>query len=126
MKKYLWSMGGEYYPAEFVVDGDATPVEVEYGQRVRVRMRNDTKMYHPMHLHGHFFRLLAKPGDWDQRDALVKDTVAVGPGQRVDFEFFADNPGHWFFHCHNLYHLAAGMARVIHYGVEPGGIFAQK
>lgn len=128
MKKYLWTMGGQLYPELYVPEAaaDAEPLNIEYGDRVRIRLTNSTMMYHPMHLHGHFFRLLAKPGDWDQRDALVKDTVAVGPGQRVDFEFFADNPGHWFFHCHNLYHLAAGMARVIHYGVEPGGIFAQK
>ena len=41
--------------------------------------------------------------------------MAVGPGQRVDIEFTADNPGHWFFHCHNLYHLHAGMAREVRY-----------
>lgn len=126
MKKYLWSMGGKYFPELYVPKalGEDVPLNIEYGDRIRIRFTNKTMMYHPMHVHGHFFRVLAKPGDWGQRDAVVKDTVAVGPGQRVDIEFFADNPGRWFFHCHNLYHLAAGMARVIQYGANPGGIFA--
>lgn len=123
MARYLWSMGGEYYPEAYVPKdiADAEPLNIEYGERVRVRLTNKTEMWHPMHLHGHFYRLLAKPGDWGQRDAILKDTVGVGPGQVVDFEFYADNPGHWFFHCHNLYHLAAGMARVFHYGVDSVG-----
>ena len=126
MKKYLWSMSGKYYPEIYVPESLAIdePLDIEYGDRVRIRFTNKTMMYHPMHLHGHFFRLLAEPGKWNQRDAILKDTVGVGPGQKVDIEFLADNPGHWFFHCHNLYHLAAGMARVFHYGVNPGGIFA--
>jgi len=59
-----------------------------------------------MHLHGHFFRV---------GDALM-DTVRV-PGHmgQVTFDFRADNPGNWLFHCHNLYHLASGMARVVRY-----------
>ncbi|MEE2972706.1 MAG: multicopper oxidase domain-containing protein, partial [Planctomycetota bacterium] len=98
-----------------VVDGDATPVEVEYGQRVRVRMRNDTKMYHPMHLHGHSYRVITEGNDWNQSHAPVKDTVAVAPGDTVDIEFLAENPGRWFFHCHNLYHAVTGMARQVVY-----------
>ncbi|MEK6247979.1 MAG: multicopper oxidase family protein [Planctomycetales bacterium] len=117
MKKYLWSMAGEYYPEPYVPEGNAGPLIVQYGQRVRVRFTNSTMMYHPMHLHGHFFRLLPKPGAWDSTDAPMKDTVGVGPGQKIDIEFFADNPGNWFFHCHNLYHLASGMARVVRYEV---------
>lgn len=122
MKEYLWTMSGQLYPEVYVPKEkvDAEPLNIEYGDRVRVRITNSTMMFHPMHVHGHFFRLLAEPGKWDQRDAVIKDTVGVGPGQRVDFEFYADNPGHWFFHCHNLFHLAAGMARVFHYGVNPG------
>ena len=115
MKDYLWSMNGEYYPEIFSPDGKASPLWIRYGDRVRVRLTNKTMMYHPMHLHGHFFRLLGKPGAWDERRAPMKDTVAVGPGEKVDFEFTADNPGRWFFHCHNLYHLASGMARELRY-----------
>jgi len=115
MKKYLWSMNGEYYPEVYSPDGKAEPLKVRYGQRVRVRLTNKTMMYHPMHLHGHFFRLLPKPGDREATHAPIKDTLAIGPKQEIEFEFLADNPGRWFFHCHNLYHLASGMARVVEY-----------
>ena len=117
MMKYLWSMGGEYFPEIYSPDGKATPLVIKAGDRVRIRLTNSTMMYHPMHLHGHFFRLLPKPGTTDDPLAPLKDTIAVGPKQQVDFEFFADNPGSWFFHCHNLYHLASGMARVVQYEV---------
>jgi len=115
MMKYLWSMGGEYFPEIYSPDGKATPIVIKAGDRVRIRLTNSTMMYHPMHLHGHFFRLLSKPGSADDSMAPLKDTIAVGPKQQVDFEFIADNPGSWFFHCHNLYHLASGMARVVQY-----------
>ena len=117
MKRYLWSMAGEYYPEPFVPEGDAGPLRISYGDRVRIRFTNSTMMYHPMHLHGHFYRLLSRPGAWDETHCPLKDTVAVGPGEKIDIEFFADNPGQWFFHCHNLYHLAAGMARKFEYVV---------
>jgi hypothetical protein len=64
-----------------------------------------------MHLHGHFFRIvnpLIPREDWIQ-----KDTVIVDPMQQVQIEFVADNPGRWFHHCHNLYHMMAGMANVV-------------
>ena len=115
MSKYLWSMGGQYYPELFSPKGQAEPLKIQQGDRVRIRMTNSTMMFHPMHLHGHFFRLLPKPGAWDDPSAPLKDTVGVGPKQEIDIEFIADNPGSWFFHCHNLYHLASGMARVVRY-----------
>ena len=120
MNKYLWSMGGEFYPTEYVTDGDAVPIDVEYGQRVRIRMKNDTMMFHPMHLHGHSYRVITSPEGWDQTHAPVKDTVAVAPGDTVDIEFLAENPGRWFFHCHNLYHAVTGMARQVDYRTKPG------
>lgn len=126
MDKYLWSMGGKFFPELYVPKelAEDVPLKIEYGDRVRVLFTNSTMMYHPMHLHGHFFRVIGDGRDWARPDAAMKDTVAVGPGQKLGIEFFADNPGHWFCHCHNLYHLAAGMARVFHYGVNPGGVFA--
>ena len=95
MDRYLWSMAGEYYPELFVPEGDAGPLRINYGDRVRVRFTNSTMMYHPMHLHGHFYRLLSTPGAWGETHCPLKDTVAVGPGQKIDIEFYADNPGHW-------------------------------
>jgi FtsP/CotA-like multicopper oxidase with cupredoxin domain len=69
-------------------------------------MVNHSMMLHPMHLHGHFFQV----------GGALKDTVIVPPHMgRVTFDFVADNPGRWFFHCHNIYHLEAGMAREIRY-----------
>ena len=93
-----WTIDGQAYP-------DADPLEIHAGQRVQVSMDNRTSVYHPMHLHGHFFRV----------GRALKDTVLVPPRGRVTFDFLADNPGNWFFHCHNLYHMEAGMARVIRY-----------
>jgi FtsP/CotA-like multicopper oxidase with cupredoxin domain len=99
MSRGEWSIDGQYYP-------DADPLNVQKGQRVRINMQNRSMMLHPMHLHGHFFRV----GD------ALKDTVIAEPHMgRASFEFVADNPGDWFFHCHNLYHLEAGMARVFEY-----------
>ncbi len=115
MKKYLWSMEGQYYPEVYSPDGKAQPLSINAGDRVRVLFTNSTMMYHPMHLHGHFFRILPQAGEWNAPMAVLKDTFTVGPKQKLNFEFFADNPGRWFFHCHNLYHLAAGMARVVQY-----------
>ncbi|SFC69453.1 Multicopper oxidase [Halobiforma haloterrestris] len=94
-----WTIDGETYP-------DADPFEISEGDHVRVRMVNRSPAIHPMHLHGHFFQV----GD------AVKDTVLVAPhGDRVTFDFRADNPGDWLFHCHNVYHLERGMARVFEY-----------
>lgn len=94
-----WLIDGQAYP-------DADILSIREGEHVRVRMVNHSPVLHPMHLHGHFFQV----GD------AVKDTVIV-PGHRgeVTFDFVADNPGDWMFHCHNLYHLEAGMARRIQY-----------
>jgi FtsP/CotA-like multicopper oxidase with cupredoxin domain len=94
-----WLIDGQAYP-------DADSLSVRDGKHVRVRMVNHSPVLHPMHLHGHFFQV----GD------AVKDTVIV-PGHmgEVTFDFVADNPGDWLFHCHNLYHFEAGMARLIQY-----------
>ncbi|WP_368408905.1 multicopper oxidase family protein [Halorussus limi] len=94
-----WTIDGQAYP-------DADPLEIREGEHVRVRMVNHSPAIHPMHLHGHFFQV----GD------AVKDTVLVPPHRgQVSFDFLADNPGDWLFHCHNNYHLERGMARVFEY-----------
>nr|WP_303650274.1 multicopper oxidase family protein [Halalkalicoccus sp. NIPERK01] len=94
-----WLIDGQAYP-------NADPFTIREGDHVRIRLENHSPVLHPMHLHGHFFQA----GD------AVKDTVLV-PGHmgEVTFDFVADNPGSWLFHCHNLYHLEAGMARVMEY-----------
>ncbi|WP_423984733.1 multicopper oxidase family protein [Haladaptatus sp.] len=96
---YGWLIDGQAYP-------DADPLQIREGEHVHVKMTNRSPVLHPMHLHGHFFRV----GD------AMKDTVIV-PGHMgsVTFDFLANNPGNWLFHCHNLYHLESGMARVVEY-----------
>jgi FtsP/CotA-like multicopper oxidase with cupredoxin domain len=99
MMSTAWTIDGQAYP-------DADPIEIHEGERIRIRMVNHSMMLHPMHLHGHFFRT----GD------VVKDTVIVPPHMgRASLDFTADNPGDWFFHCHNIYHMESGMARVLRY-----------
>jgi FtsP/CotA-like multicopper oxidase with cupredoxin domain len=94
-----WLIDGQAYP-------NADPLPVQQGEHVRIRMTNMSPVLHPMHLHGHFFQV----------GNTVKDTVIVPSHMgQVTIDFLADNPGDWFFHCHNLYHLESGMARVISY-----------
>ena len=64
---------------------------------------------HPIHLHGHFFELVTGHGAYAPR----KHTVNVPPGGKMTFDLTADAAGDWAFHCHNLYHMTAGMMRVV-------------
>lgn len=100
MGQYVWTIGGQAYP-------NAEPIRVKLGQRVRFRLQNMTTMPHPMHLHGHFFRV----GQYPQ--GTLRDTVLIDPMQEITIDWVADNPGHWAFHCHHLYHQETGMMRII-------------
>lgn len=104
---------GSMMPYDWSFDGVAFPqhpyFEIEQGQRVRIAFDNTSSMWHPIHLHGHTFRLGEAPS------GPRKDTVNVLPGERVVVEFDADNPGQWMAHCHNTYHLERGMAMVVSY-----------
>lgn len=104
MHSSLWSINGQVYP-------DVDPMIVRTGERVRLRYGNHSPMPHPMHMHGHFFKIVnpdLPPELWVSKDTAVLDRM-----QRIDVAFMADNPGKWFHHCHNLYHMEAGMANVI-------------
>jgi multicopper oxidase len=97
-------IGGQSYP-------DADPLPVTQGEWVRVVLRNTGAKWHPMHLHGHHFQVLAPGGR-----GPVKDTVSVpSRGGQVTFDFLATNPGRWMFHCHNHHHMEDGMVRVVEY-----------
>jgi len=104
MARYIWMIGGQAWPK-------ADPLLIRQGERVQIEMPNESGMWHPMHLHGHFFRVLQGAGEF----CPLKHSVNVGPQETVRIEFTADNPGNWFFHCHNTYHLEAGMAREFMY-----------
>ena len=86
---------------------------VKPGQRVMIDMVNHSMMSHPMHLHGHSFQVVAinnKP-----LNGAVRDTVLIPAMGRVQIAFDAVNPGRWALHCHNLYHMEAGMMTEVRY-----------
>ena len=107
MNRYVWSING-------VPLSEASKIKINQGEVVRITLNNLTMMHHPMHLHGHFFRVLNKNGEYSP----LKHTVNVAPMQKVVIEFDANESGDWFFHCHVLYHMDSGMARVISYGTK--------
>ena len=89
------------------------PILVSEGERVEVILRNRTAMPHPIHLHGHHFHVVGIDGR--RFSGAMRDTVLVPPARSVTIAFDADNPGHWAFHCHQLYHMAAGMMTSVRY-----------
>ena len=103
MERYMWSFDG------VKMSEPAQPIPFRLNERVRVTLINDTMMPHPIHLHGHFFELVTGHGAYGPR----KHTVNVPPGGKMIFDVTADAVGDWAFHCHNLYHMAAGMMRVV-------------
>ena len=105
MSGYVWGMA--------VHGMEAVPVGVEKGERVELVMRNTTMMAHPMHLHGHSFQITEINGQ--AFAGAVRDVVLVPPRTTVKVVFDADNPGIWAYHCHNLYHMAAGMFATVVY-----------
>lgn len=104
MTRYIWSFNGK------TLAEDST-IPVSKGEVLRIHLINDTMMHHPLHLHGHFFRLINGQGS----HAPLKHTVDVAPMGKRTIEFLANEEGDWFFHCHLLYHMDAGMARVFSY-----------
>ena len=105
MNGYFWLM-----PVHGMV---GLPAQAERGERVEITFRNTTMMSHPMHLHGHVFQVVEVDGT--RFAGAIRDTVLVTPGKTVTIAFDADNPGIWAFHCHNLYHMAAGMFSTLVY-----------
>jgi FtsP/CotA-like multicopper oxidase with cupredoxin domain len=85
------------------------------GEHIRLKMINETEFEHPMHLHGHAFRVVGVNGR-PTRLREWRDTVMLGPRATVDIEFVADNPGEWMFHCHILEHAFGGMMGTIAVG----------
>ncbi len=103
MMPYQWTINGRSY------DNHA-PLPLRAGENVQIAIKNTTKMFHPMHIHGHTFQV--------RYGAAVgprKDTVIVLPGTTMTLDLVADNPGQWLAHCHNIYHGEAGMMTVLAY-----------
>ena len=99
MERYIWTINGKKF-------NEAKPLEVKYGERIRLKFVNDSMMAHPMHLHGMFMQL---ENGQDPKNMPNKHTVIVPPGKTVTTLLTADELGEWAIHCHLLYHMAAGM-----------------
>lgn len=104
MERYVWFLNNKPL-------SESDDIEIKRGEVVRFIMINRSMMHHPMHLHGHFFRVLNAQGEYSP----LKHTVDVVPMTTTVIEFAAEEFGDWFFHCHLLYHMMSGMARVVHY-----------
>lgn len=111
MLRYVWSF-------DFKTLSTADKILIRKGERVRFVLTNNTMMRHPLHLHGHFFRFINAQGEYSP----MKHTFDIKPMETVTIEFDANEQQDWFFHCHILYHMMAGMARIVSYeGSEQNG-----
>lgn len=123
MMRYRWGLGqpagmqmGETQMGSMQMGNmqmGGAPLLVKEGERVEIEMVNRTAMSHPMHLHGHHFQVVAVDGR--PVAGPRRDTHLVPAGGRATIAFDADNPGRWALHCHNLYHMVAGMMTELRY-----------
>ncbi|WP_298223702.1 multicopper oxidase domain-containing protein [Flavobacterium sp.] len=104
MNRYVWSLDNK-------VVSETDKILIKKGENVRIVLYNGSMMRHPMHLHGHDFRVLNGQGDY----APLKNIVDIMPMETDTIEFNANVEGDWFFHCHILYHMMSGMGRVFTY-----------
>jgi hypothetical protein len=114
----LWSFNSKVYPA-------TAPLVVRLNERVRFRIGNLSMWNHPIHIHGHKFWVTGSDGDRWQKSAWRSEvTEIVGVGQMRDFEFVADNPGDWAFHCHMAHHTMNTMGHSVPNptGVDQSGV----
>lgn len=102
MEKFAWSFDGLKF-------SDAEPLRLNYGERMRIVLVNDTMMTHPIHLHGMWSDL----EDADGNFLVRKHTIDMPPGTRRSYRVRADALGRWAYHCHMLYHMEAGMFREV-------------
>ena len=104
MNRYVWSLDNK-------VVSETDKILIKKGENIRIVLHNGSMMRHPMHLHGHDFRLLNGQGN----NAPLKNIVDIMPMETDTLEFNANVDGDWFFHCHILYHMMSGMGRVFSY-----------
>ena len=109
MERYMWSFDGLKFSE---VD---SPIVFYKDERLRLTLVNDTMMPHPIHLHGMFFDVVTGEHNYKPR----KHTIVVKPGEKMSVDITADAVGDWAFHCHLLYHMHAGMMRVVSIIDEP-------
>jgi CopA family copper-resistance protein len=107
MERYIWSFNGVQF-------SQSEPIDLRYGERVRLVLANDTMMEHPIHLHGLWSDLEDESGAFLVR----KHTISIPPGTQRSYRVRADALGRWAYHCHLLYHMEAGMFREVRVGKE--------
>lgn len=110
MNRYLWALNNKTI-------SESDKILIKAGENVRIIIYNGSMMRHPMHLHGHFFRVLNGQGDY----APLKNVLDIMPMETDTLEFAANEKsgGDWFFHCHILYHMMSGMGRIFRYENSP-------
>src|SRR5690606_34124212 len=99
MERYIWTINGKKFT-------EVEPLQVKYGERIRLKFINDSMMAHPMHLHGMFMQL---ENGQSSANMPNKHTLIVPPGKTVTALLTADELGEWAIHCHLLYHMSSGM-----------------
>lgn len=104
MNRYVWSLDNK-------VISETDKILIKKGETVRITLYNGSMMRHPMHLHGHDFRILNEHGEYSP----LKNVIDIMPMETDTIEFQANADGDWFFHCHILYHMMAGMGRIFSY-----------
>ena len=104
MNRYVWTIDNKTV-------GESDKILIKKGENVRIIQFNNSMMRHPMHLHGHDFRVVNKQGEY----APMKNVIDIMPMETDTIEFAASESGDWFFHCHILYHMMSGMGRVFSY-----------
>ena len=102
MTRYMWSIDGVRF-------ADAEPLQLKFGERLRITFVNDTMMHHPMHMHGIWSDLETGDGAHIPR----KHTVVVQPGAKISYLMTADALGEWAYHCHLLYHMPGMFRKVV-------------
>jgi len=136
MMPYKWMVNGQIFelPKKPLTadrnppDPPVTQMRLKQGDVVRLVIKNQSKMSHPFHLHGHYFHVLGvgaeDAGNYNgqalnERDPIQKDTLSIPRKSWAVVQWEADNPGFWFFHCHIEWHLATGMAILVVEGDPP-------
>lgn len=109
MNRYVWSLDNK-------VVSESDKILIKKGEILRIVLHNNSMMRHPMHLHGHDFRVINGQGDY----APLKNIIDIMPMETDTIEFAAsEDGGDWFFHCHILYHMMSGMGRIFSYENSP-------
>jgi FtsP/CotA-like multicopper oxidase with cupredoxin domain len=108
MNRYVWTVNNKTV-------SEAEKILIRKGEITRIIMTNNSMMRHPMHLHGHYFRVLNGQGDF----APLKNVLDIMPMETDTIEFYNSESGDWFFHCHILYHMMSGMGRIFTYENSP-------